>query len=53
MAKSFPDDNLLPLLVGSTSTTCYNAAEVAQWATTSCSQPQAATNNGVRDDRSN
>ena len=27
--------------------------EVAQWGAPSCSQPQAATNNGVRDGRSN
>ena len=27
--------------------------EAAQWGTTSCSQPQPATDNGVRDGRSN
>ena len=27
--------------------------EAAQWGTPSCSQPQPATNNGVRDGRSN
>ena len=28
-------------------------AEVAQWGTASCSRPQLATDNGVRDGRSN
>ena len=27
--------------------------ELGQWGTPSCSRPQPATNNGVRDDRSN
>ena len=29
-------------------TTCSNATEVAQWRAPSCSQPQPATDNGVR-----
>ena len=40
-------------LWGPMSTTCSNATEVAQWATPSCSRPQPATDNGVRDGRSN
>ena len=35
------------------STTCSNFTEVAQWGAPSCSQPQPATDNGVRDGRSN
>ena len=35
------------------STTCSNATDVAQRAAPSCSQPQSATNNGVRDGRFN
>ena len=32
---------------------CSNATEVAQYATPSCSRPQPATHNGVRDGTSN
>ena len=35
------------------STTCRSFTEVAQWGTPSCSQPQPAMDNGVRDGRSN
>ena len=35
------------------STTCSNAAEVAQLATFNCSRPQKATNNSVSDGRFN
>ena len=35
------------------STTCSNFTEGAQWGAPSCSQPQPATDNGVRDGRSN
>ena len=38
---------------GQLSTTCSNFTEVAQWGAPSCSQPQPATDNGVRDGRSN
>ena len=38
---------------GKLSTTFSNAAEVAQWATSSCSRPPPATANSVRDGRSN
>ena len=40
-------------LWGQLSTTCSNATEVAQWAAPSSSQSQRATDNGVRDGRSN
>ena len=35
------------------STTCSNFTEVSQWGAPSCSQPKSATDNGVRDGRSN
>ena len=35
------------------STTYGNVTEVAQWAARSCSRPQLATDNGVRDGRFN
>ena len=41
------------ILWGQLSTTCSNVTEVAQWAAPSCSRPQPATDNGVRDGRSN
>ena len=44
---------LLPLFVESISTTCDNATEVAQLAAKSCSRPNPATGNGVREARSN
>ena len=34
-------------------TTCSKSTEVAQWGIPSCSRPQPATDNGVRDDRFN
>ena len=40
----------------STTTECgvnYQLPEVAQWATPSCSRPQPATDNGLKDGRSN
>ena len=40
----------------STTTECgvsYQLTEFAQWGTPSCSRPQSATDNGVRDCRSN
>ena len=40
------------ILWGQLSTTCSNVTEVAQWAAPSCSWPQPATDNGVRDVRS-
>ena len=53
MARSFPVENLLPQIVVNLSTTCSNAVEVAQWGAPRCSRPQPATDNGVRDGRSN
>ena len=38
---------------GQLSTTCCNATEIAQWEALSCSRPQPATDNGIRDGRSN
>ena len=38
---------------GQLSTTCCNATEVPQWGASSCSRPQPAMENGVRDCRSN
>ena len=35
------------------STTCSNFTEVVQWGAPSCSQPQPAMDNGIRDGRSN
>ena len=32
---------------------CSNTTEVTQWGTPSCSRPQPATDNGIRDGRSN
>ena len=53
MARSPPKWNLLPLFVGSIINNFSNITEEAQWATPSCSRPQPATNNGVRDGRFN
>ena len=39
-------------LLGQLSTTCSNVTQVAQWAASSCSRPQPATDNGVRHGRS-
>ena len=44
MAMSLPEENRICQL----STACRNAIEVAQWATSSCSRPLPATDNGVR-----
>ena len=52
MARSLPVDNLLPQNVGSI-INYFQYTEAAQLGTPSCSQPQPATDNGVRDDRSN
>ena len=40
-------------LWGQLSTSCNNAAEVAQWATPCCSRHQSAADNNVRDGRCN
>ena len=40
-------------LWGQLSTTCNNAAEVARWATPSCSRPQPAMDNALRYGKSN
>ena len=52
MARSFPVENLLPQNVGSI-INYLQYTKLAQWGTPSCSQPQPATDNGVRDGRSN
>ena len=52
MARSPPEKNY-HWLWGKLSTTFSNVTDVAQWATPSYSQPQPATDNGVRDGRSN
>ena len=41
------------ILCGQLSTTCSNVTQVAQWAASSCSRPQPAMDNDVRDCRSN
>ena len=53
MARSLPVENLLPQNVGSIINYLQLYTEVAKWGAPSCSQPQSATDNGVRDDRSN
>ena len=53
MARSLPVENLLPQNVGSIINYLQESVEVAQWGTPSCSRPQPATDNGVRDDGSN
>ena len=54
MAKSLPVENLLPQNVGSIKKHKLAViTEKAQWGTPSCSRPQPATDNGVRDGRSN
>ena len=45
--------NLLPQFGSRLSTTFCNTTKVAQWAASSSSRPQPATDNGVRDDRFN
>ena len=52
MARSLPVENLLPQNVGSI-INYLQYTEAAQWVTPSCSQPQPATDNGVRDGKSN
>ena len=52
MARSLPVWNLLPQNVGSI-INYLQYTEAALWGTPSCSQPQPATDNGVRDGRSN
>ena len=51
--ESTPLENLLPQNVGSFTNYLQQSTEVAQWGTPSCSRPQPATDNGVRDGRSN
>ena len=53
MARSLPVENLLAQNVGSIINYLQQFTEVAQWGATSCSQLQPATDNGVRDGRSN
>ena len=54
MARSLSVENLVPRgMWGQLSTTCSNATEVTQWGALSCSLPQATTDYGVRDGRSN
>ena len=53
MARSLPVENLLPQNVVSIINYLQKYTEAAQWGTPSCSQPQPATDNGVRDGRSN
>ena len=53
MARSPPVEYLLPQNVGSIINYLQISTEVAQWGTPSCSRPQPATVNGVRDGRSN
>ena len=54
MARSVSEDNLLPQNVGSIINYLhYVITELAKWGTPSCSRPQPATDNGVRDGRSN
>ena len=53
MARSLPVENLLPQNVGSIYQLLAVITEAAQWGTPSCSQPQPAPDNGVRDGRSN
>ena len=53
IAKSPPVENLLPQNQGSIINYLQYYTEVAQWRTPSCRQPQPATDNGVKDGRSN
>ena len=53
MARSLPVENLLPQNVGSIINYLQQCTEAAHWGTPSCCQPQPATDNGVRDGRSN
>ena len=47
MARSLPVENVGSII------NYLQYTETAQWGTPSCSQPQPATDNGVRDGRSN
>ena len=52
--KSSPSGvSILPQNVGSVINDFQLCTEAYQWETPSCSQPQPATDNGVRDGRSN
>ena len=53
MARSLPVENLLPQNVWSIINYLKLSTEAAQWGTPSCSQPQPAMDNGVREGRSN
>ena len=53
MVRSLPVKKLLPQNVGSIINYLQLFTEVAQWGVPSCSQPQLATDNGVRDGRWN
>ena len=49
MARSLPVENLLPQNVAPIVNFLQECTEAARWGTPSCSQPQPATDNGVRD----
>ena len=53
MARSLPVENLLPQFGVNNYQQLGVITKVAQWGTPSCSRPQPATDNGVRDGRSN
>ena len=53
MARSLPVENLLPQNVESIINYLQSSTEVAQSGTPSCSRPQPAMDNGVKDGRSN
>ena len=53
MARSLPVENLLPQNVGSIMNYLQEFTEVAKWGAPSWSRPYPATDNGVRDGRSN
>ena len=44
-------DNMLPQNIESIINYLQKSTEVAEWGTPSCSRPQLATDNGVRDGR--
>ena len=53
MARSLPVESLLPQKCGVNYQLLAVITEAAQWGTPSCSQSQPATDNDVRDGRSN
>ena len=52
MARSLPVENLLQQNAGSIINSCRNSSS-CQWGTHRCNRPQPATDNDVRDGRSN